>query len=159
MKNQPDALFQYAVGLLTRREHSRHELLLKIRQKFSSVDAPAETKVLERLEDLGYQSDERYVEMVVKARTNRGYGPRYIRQYIETRGVSRDLIAAALEPYAYEWLELANQTLTKRYNSAQVHENRAKCIRFLLGRGYDPDIARKAVEESLKNYHEESHIN
>ncbi len=155
MKRQPNDAFQFAVGLLARREHAQKELIQKVRQKFSELDCADEQHLLERLQSYGYQCDTRYVEMVARARTSRGYGPRYIRQYVEMRGVARDITEDVLKDYAGQWLELAIQALQKRHTPTQVMENRAKCIRFLLGRGYDPEIARQAIEESLDHHHEE----
>lgn len=157
MQRQSEELFQYAVGLLARREHASFELQQKFKQKFPSTDSALYAKVLERLIELGYQSDERYTNMLVRAKVSRGYGPRYISQYLNSRKISRELIQEALAPFAYDWLDLAIEQAKKKFSCEKMVENQSKCIRFLLGRGYDPDIAQKAVKESLKSYHEESY--
>lgn len=148
----------YAVRLLTRREYSRHELRLKFEQKFKTEDQMLIDAVLVKLEASEYQSDWRYTEMVVRGRVNRGYGPRYIEQYLSLKGISREMIKETLQPFSSKWFQLATETLSKRYSKEQLQENRAKIIRFLLGRGYDPGIAIKALEQSLKGCPYESYI-
>ncbi|MBU1629126.1 MAG: recombination regulator RecX, partial [Gammaproteobacteria bacterium] len=70
---QPKDIQKSACDLLARREHSKFEL----RQKFKvrQFDEESIETTLSFLASNGWQSDERFVEALVRERIARGYGP------------------------------------------------------------------------------------
>ncbi|MCR6651541.1 MAG: recombination regulator RecX [Cellvibrionaceae bacterium] len=81
--------------LLARREHSQYELQQKLLQRFPGA-ADLIGEVLDGAADDGYQSDSRFAEAYIRARSNKGYGFQRLRQELRLRGVADYLIAAAI---------------------------------------------------------------
>ncbi|MCW8847229.1 MAG: recombination regulator RecX, partial [Sedimenticola sp.] len=88
-------LEQAAIRLLTNREHSRLELSRKLQSRCDDRNLLSE--VLDDLERSGYLSDDRFTELYVNYRKQKGFGPIRIRQELQERGISTDLIYAWLD--------------------------------------------------------------
>ena len=79
-----------AVRLLAGREHARGELITKLGQRGWT---PSQCEqIIEELVADGLQSDERFAESFVRARTQKAYGPVRIRAELQQRGIDRGLI-------------------------------------------------------------------
>ena len=85
---------QRALGLLTRREHSRLELARKLQQR--GVEHAEAAAVIDRLADAGWQDDARFAESLVRNRAHAGYGPAWIRAELGTHGLGAETVSAAL---------------------------------------------------------------
>jgi regulatory protein len=132
-----------ALDILARREHTRQELTRKLKAKDFS-----DSEIREQLETLiteGLQSDERFTESYTNMRRNRGYGPLKIKQELQQKGISSELIDSYLSFNDEIWLETACQAYEKKF-SAKVLDSanqRAKRMRFLQSRGFTGDIIKK----------------
>lgn len=93
----------------------------------------------------GLQSDERYAESYVHMRRKRGYGPLKIKQELQQRGVSSDLVDIFVEFNDKIWLDTACQAYEKKFSGKQLDtaNERAKRMRFLQSRGFTGDIIQK----------------
>ncbi len=86
--------FQSAMRLLARREQSAWELMHKLQQKGASeVEA---SEVIVRCQQLNYQSDLRFTQMLVQSRAGKGYGPMRIKMELRQHQISQSNIADAL---------------------------------------------------------------
>jgi regulatory protein len=135
---------QRALGLLTRREHSRRELTRKLTARgVAAEDAQA---AVERLAGEGWQNDARFAESLVRARAGAGYGPIRIRAELGTHGLEREAIAAALDTFEGNWAELARDQVRRRYGPALADDRalQRKAADFLIRRGFDADCVRAA---------------
>lgn len=132
----PVAIRRTALDLLARREHTRLELQRKLLQR-EAVSELLEIE-LDRLEEDGLLSNERFCEAYVHARHQRGYGPMRLRQELRERGVAEYLIDSILRDPAYDWNELARKTFCKRFPEGVAAEprERAKQLRFMQYRGF-----------------------
>ncbi|MEX2443182.1 MAG: regulatory protein RecX [Alkalispirochaeta sp.] len=90
-----------AAEMLSRREHSAVELRRKLRAKGFG---PAACGVaLGRLEDRGYQSDERFAEMWIRTRMRgKGTSRRALLTALADKGIERETAAAAVAAYEEE---------------------------------------------------------
>lgn len=125
-----------AMDLLSRREHSRLELFRKLKTR--EFDEESIEKILDELNNAGWQSDERYAEVYVQMRANKGYGPIRIRQELIERGISTEIINLFLESDKSYWQQLANSVRIKKFGNAEPEDfnERAKQLRFLQYRGF-----------------------
>ncbi|GIX21238.1 MAG: regulatory protein RecX [Gammaproteobacteria bacterium] len=134
-----------ALGLLARREHSRRELVLKLRAR----ECPEEIidAVLDALAAEGMQSDARFAEYFVLNRVERGAGPLRIRAELLARGLDDAVIDEALAPYKGRWRDLARRAYLKRYGETAPTDERerAKRMAFLQQRGFTPEQVRHAL--------------
>ena len=133
-----------AVRLLARREYARAELAARLVQRGANAEEVART--LDDLERLGYLSDARYARMLVTQRAGR-YGKRAIAHTLAQRGVAADAAREALgELPADDEFAQATALWQRRFAQAPADDReRAKQVRFLMGRGYDLSIALKVV--------------
>ena len=144
-----------ALDILSRREHTRLELTRKLKAKdFSEDEIEAQMQVL--IQD-GLQSDERYAESYVNMRRKRGYGPLKIKQELQQRGVSSELVDAYVEFNDKVWLDTACLAYEKKFGAQSISgpmsrtmesganstKERAKRMRFLQSRGFTGDIIQK----------------
>ena len=132
----PAAIRRSAMDLLARREHSYAELLRKLQLRGATRDM-AEIE-LDRLQEEGLLSDERFCEAYVHARSQRGYGPLRLREELRQRGVAESLIERELQSTERDWSALARGVFTKRFpeGSATDVRERARQQRFMQYRGF-----------------------
>lgn len=144
-------IYQAAIQYLALREYGRQELSLKLKKKCADnalIDA-----VLDLLESEGYLSEVRYVEQVIRAKQNRGYGPIVIRQTLQQKGVNTDTIEHCLNTTEEDWSELALAAKQKKFgNTAPTDFNdKLKQTRFLQYRGF----TREQIDCALEAQYEE----
>ena len=130
---------QRALGLLTRREHSRQELTRKLTSR--GVEPDDAVAVVEKLTKSGWQDDARFAELLVRSRGNTGYGPVRIRAELGTHALSPDIIAAALDGFDGDWSGSASELVQRRHPGALAGDKGAqrKAADFLLRRGFTMD--------------------
>lgn len=136
---------QRALGLLTRREHSRKELTRKLTSR--GMDAGEVETAVARLSRDGWQNDARFAESLVRARCSNGYGPIRIRAELATHGLDREAVAAALDTFHGDWAEIASDLVRRRYGpvASLDLDQRRKAADFLLRRGFDSASVRAAT--------------
>lgn len=130
------AIRRSALDLLARREHSYAEMLRKLRQRGAPVSL---TEIeLDRLQEEGLLSDERFCEAYVHARSQRGYGPVRLREELRQRGVAETLIDQQLSSAERDWAALARSAFAKRFpeGPAEDMKERARQQRFMQYRGF-----------------------
>ena len=136
---------QRALGLLTRREHSRDELVRKLKQR--GVEADDAAAAVDRLAEAGWQDEARFAESLVRSRAGSGYGPAYIRAELGTHGLGGEAIAAALEGFEGDWTEIARDLVRRRFGPAGPVDlaQRRKAADLLARRGFSTDSIRAAT--------------
>ena len=138
------SLRERALGLLSRREHSRLELRRKLAAH--SEDADELDALLDDFEKRGWLSAQRFVEQVVHARSGR-YGSRYVAHELREKGVAEELITQALPRLKENEFESARAVWAKKFGTppADVRE-KAKQMRFLASRGFEREIIFKVLK-------------
>ena len=134
-----------AMDLLTGREFSRAELGKKLQQRFD--DDPAIAEVLDRLQDEGLQSDQRFTEAFLRARIHRGHGLNRIRLDIRQKGIEETVFNTAVEQNDIDWFALAADVARRKFGlkSAQDQKEKAKQARFLQYRGFNFEQIKYAL--------------
>lgn len=162
---QPLSLKARAVALLAQREHSAMELrrkLLRIaRDRQAAAEAESEPDVdsealagladevdavLTWLRTNHYLDESRFVESRIHTRSQR-FGQRRIEQELAQHGLSMDSEQRAA--LALGELERACELLRRKFGGGPPADATAdaKRMRFLLGRGFGSDLARRAVRQ------------
>lgn len=89
------------VDLLARRDHSKKELLRKLRQRGFSSDLAEAT--IDEMEDRGYQDDRRFAESWVRSAMRKsGRGRRYLIATLTERGVETEIAEEVTDEYETE---------------------------------------------------------
>ena len=89
-------VYNKALDLVSRREHSRHELMQKLNKRFPET-IPVIEEVLDKLELNNILDDERFVDMYLNARARKGFGPKKIEMELYSKKVDSILIGNAIE--------------------------------------------------------------
>lgn len=141
----PDALRGRALALLTRREHSRVELERKLVDQGGAAALVAQ--VLDELVERRLQSDERFAEVFVRSRAQKGYGPRTIAVDLRGRGLDAGQVSAALAASGHDWSRRAGEVRQGRFGRELPMEprERARQMRFLQYRGFSGSDCARAV--------------
>jgi regulatory protein len=145
----PRSAYETAVGLLARREQSRRELRDRLERKgYGAAESDA---ALDRLVAEHYQDDARFGAMLVRARVAQGYGPARLRAELGSHGLPDALIRELVAQADVVWFERARAQLRKHFPGAEATDGdgRARQAQYLLRRGFDGAIARRAVDRRV----------
>ena len=143
-------VYATAVGLLARREHSVKELATKL--VLRKVGSELIESVITRLIDERLQSDERYAEVYLRLRSDKGFGPLRIKAELRERGIDDALIVAqfrqADDEGEIDWFERAAAAYAKKYGGKPIGDikERAKRMRFMQYRGFDHEQIATAMD-------------
>ena len=139
------SLRERALRHLARRDHSRAELAKKLA---AHGDAGEIEAIIERMGELGLQSDSRYAEAFVRGKAAR-FGSGRLRSELARRGIDRDLIDEAIAGECVESeADRARAVLRGRFTEPPADAREwARQARFLQTRGFAPDLIRKLLKE------------
>jgi len=134
-----------ALRLLARREHSRQELSLKLRQR--KIEPDIIDTVLDEYENKGWLDDQRFAEVFTRQRMDMGYGPVRILAELQQRGVHQSPDCLNEVPDEH-WCEIAAKLRERRFGLAPVHDDlpeKVRQARFLARRGFSSAQVEKAL--------------
>lgn len=169
---QRELAFAIALRALARREHSTKELMLKMRRR--GIAEGMVEEILDKLRQEGLQSDERFTEVFVRSRIERGQGELRIRADLRNKGivdadaerflprdeshwndravdaVRRRFLRAGVELLARYQTDEEGAPRLDRETAAERYEERrklnARMARFLASRGFSSGAARQAID-------------
>nr|MDA7554790.1 recombination regulator RecX [Gammaproteobacteria bacterium] len=128
-------IYNKALDILSRREHSQKELSDKLLKKFSNQDLIEQS--IQKLEDNCLVNDERFSEHYVAARKRKGFGPKKISYELVSKGVEKSIVSKAIFESG-EWKELARQVFNKKFKEGVAVDFKLKNKQknFLINRGF-----------------------
>lgn len=144
---------EVALGLLARRDHGREELREKLlRREFGQAEV---AQVLDDLTAKGWLNDQRTAKDMASYLTrSRPQGPNRVRDTLrQKRRLGAEVVDGAMAALAEEgvdWMARAQQALRTKRLKPDDPKQRARLIRFLLGRGFDMGTAIRAVDAYLR---------
>jgi len=151
LESEKDAAFNKALNYISAAMKTEKEVRDYLKKK--GYLPVVEDYVIEKMLSYGYISDEEYARAYIKSVEGRT-GKNAIAQKLKAKGLSEKAIASAVG-------EMSDQTSAARavflkYMRGKefTKENLYKAFRYLMGKGFDYDTARAAMEE-LKNEDED----
>jgi len=135
-----------AMRMLALREHSAAELDQKLCGKGHASGVVAQ--VVEELQRLDLQSDDRFVDSFFRGRLTKGHGPVRIRHDLIRKGIDETVVEETLTQQAEFWIDLAEQARRKRFGEAlPVGDSSAwtSQARFLAQRGFPSDLIYRVL--------------
>ena len=138
-------IYNKALDLLSRREHSRKELYLKLTKRFESKENINLT--LDRLEENNLLSDSRFAEEYVLARRRKGFGPIKITAELQNRGVNESLIFNEIQRFD-DWVSLARKSFKKKFPNGPSSDLKElqKQKNFLVNKGFSFNEIESVLE-------------
>ncbi|MDN6319046.1 MAG: recombination regulator RecX [Marinobacter sp.] len=135
-----------ALRLLARREHSRHELVQKLRQR--KLDSSIISLVLDDYEQEGWLDDDRFSEVYSRHRIEQGYGPVKVLAELQQRGIHRTPGCLA-ELADADWVRNASLLREKRFGLADLSadwDEKMRQARFFTRRGFTSNQVERALK-------------
>ncbi len=128
----------------------------EVLKKLESFDLNDEQKnqIIEHLQINNFLSDIRYCSAVVsgKFRINR-WGKEKIKSYLRQKRLSNSLIIKAIEEINQdEYISTIEYFINRKWDEIKEKDNfkkQAKCIRFLLSKGFEFDLVKEAISKKL----------
>ena len=138
-------VYNKALDLVSRREHSRHELMQKLDKRYPN-STPIIEDALDKLEINKILDDERFAEMYLNSRARKGFGPKKIEMELHSKKVDSFFISNAVEAYE-NWLENAQRELQKKFKDQKPtdYQSKMKQKQFLFTRGFSSPIIDKIL--------------
>jgi len=138
-------VYNKALDLVSRREHSRHELMQKLDKRYPNT-TPIIEDVLDKLETNKILDDERFAEMYLNSRARKGFGPKKIEMELYLKKVDSLFISNTVEAYE-NWLENAQKVLKKKFKNHKPtdYQSKMKQKQFLFTRGFSSPIIDKIL--------------
>lgn len=135
-----------ALRLLARREHSRYELAMKLRQR--KIEPEVYEPVLDEYEAEDWLSDERFAEVYTRQRVDLGYGPLRILGELQQRGIhwTPEQLSQTTDQ---QWAERAEQLRARRFGLSDIRddwEEKTRQARFLSRRGFTAEQVDRALD-------------
>lgn len=148
-----EELFEYAVGSLARRMRSVRDLrrLMANRVEPGAAGDEIMDRVLRRLEELRYLSDERFARDFVRLRReNQAHGRRRVQQDLAGKGISKELVTRAVgEAFdnADELAEARRYADRKRLTAPAGPKATARIVGRLLRAGFSSTTTWRLLRE------------
>ena len=141
--------FNNALDILSRRAHSRVELIRKLRRKYSEE---AVNTALERVEELGYIDDEKFAEDYAQhLYEEKHMAPYAISKELMLKGVDRDIVSRVVDEIEFDPQEEIREILEKKYAGRLNDEKQIrKAYNALVRLGYK----YSDIMSVLRLYHE-----
>ncbi|MGB6103678.1 MAG: recombination regulator RecX [Pusillimonas sp.] len=132
-----------AIGYLSRREHSRHELSRKLAPH---TDDPQQVEsLLNELERENWLSNERFTQSLLNRRAPRQGASRILNE-LRQHGVDDAAIASAGQQLHDTELERARAVWEKKFGQAPANaKDYARQYRFLASRGFSAESLRRIL--------------
>ena len=129
------AIYNKALDILSRREHSQKELLDKLIRKFDIPDIV--DSVIHNLLEKNIINDYRYSEAYVVARKRKGFGPKKIMYELVSRGINKNTASEIIDEEG-GWQDAALKAFNKKYKAGKgkdfKEQNKQRV--FLQNRGF-----------------------
>jgi len=140
-----------ALRILTRRDHSKYELVQKLKRRgFSREHIDDAVAFCERFD---YTNDDRTVQVYIRQLKHKGYGKKRIQLELKKKGFRRSHIQDILDQSVSETDERegAERILKKHIKRFEREKDalkrRAKIARFLHAKGFSPVIIAEMVDK------------
>lgn len=134
-----------ALWLISYREHSKKELLDKMRR---TCDSGAAAKAVARMEELGLVDDERFARQYARKLLLGKKLTRRAAVYEMTRkGIERDAAEAALEEIDVDYRANIRAVIEKKYRELQDEKTKRRAVAALQRLGYCWEDINAVLEE------------
>lgn len=140
-----------ALRVLTRRDHSKHELSQKLKARGYAEEVIDE--VVSECERFDYINDERTAQVFIRQLQRKGYGRKRIRSQLNLKGLRGIHIQGVLsksisEADERQCAEKIFQKHARRYDREKdVLKRKDKIYRFLYGRGFSKTVISEIISK------------
>jgi regulatory protein len=152
-KSSYQKVFNSAIRILTGRDHSKYELIRKLKQRsFKPEDIE---KAVSECIRLDYINDARTARVYISQLIRKGYGLNRIRHDMNKKGLGGKQIQNILSESISDANEhdsavkILKKNIRRFERESDPKKRRDKIYRFLYARGFSQDIIKKIIENNL----------
>ena len=152
MTKEQSAAYSYAARLLASREYCSFQ----IEQKLKGRDVDAETIgfVINKLKADGYLNDQRFAELYLQSRLDKGEAPWLAAKRAKAKGADAISVQMALDELTadYDALDVARALLQRRDPAGFRFEDEKawqRQARFLKNKGFATDVVLRALKTTM----------
>ena len=144
--------YDKALHLLSYREHSRYELMIKLKQRQLPIRSIEDS--LNNLEDNNTLNDERFAKLYIGSfiNSNKLHGTLYLKNKLRRKGIPQELIGKLFNEFEKVLFKVSldriNLYLDKYYSNQDLFVFKKLHYSKLLNRGF----LAKELNESLNNF-------
>ena len=138
-------IYNKALDLVSRREHSCYELIQKLNKRFPET-MPIIEDVAQKLVTNNILNDERFAEMYLNSRARKGFGPKKIEMELHSKKIDSSFIVTVIAEYD-NWVENAESELLKKFKGIKPNDfnSKMKQKQFLFNRGFSTQIIEQIL--------------
>ena len=128
-------IYNKALDLLSRREHSQKEIKDKLLKRFDESDQI--NKAIEKLVSSDLVNNYRFAELYVISRKRKGFGPKKIAYELLTKGISESISQEIIDNEG-KWADSAKKVFMKKFKNGPSDDLKEsiKQKSFLQNRGF-----------------------
>ncbi|MCP4347207.1 MAG: regulatory protein RecX [Desulfobacterales bacterium] len=140
-----------AIGLLSRRNHTKFEIMQKLKQR--EIEPEIISKVISECERYNYINDEETGRILFRQLRAKGYGLHRIRYSMKKKGLGSELTDSLLAEYDSETGELENarkvllNKLSTFNREKDLRKRKGKIYRFLYSRGFAGSVISELINQ------------
>ena len=146
-----DGVKRSAFWHLGRRDHSEHELRIKLARKTDNqqwIDA-----VISECYEYNYLDDARFIECFIRSAQNKGYGINRIQRDLQLKGITSSECAKHFQESNFDYINSATEQLQKRYHERIENAHlKQKVMAFLQNKGHNFDHIFSAIEKHNETF-------
>jgi len=140
----------YACRVLGMQEHSQKSLGQKL--KLKGYNSPEIAQAIEFLLENNWLSEQRFCEVFIRSKINRGQGLTRIQYELARKGISQPMIEQTLSRVEVNWQRECDQVTLRKIRASSIESNmkdRQKLERFLRYRGFSGEQVRKSMNKYI----------
>lgn len=137
-----------ALNWLSRRDYSEAQLSQRLaRQGGTAADI---VQVLAWCKAENYLDQQRYLQMLLRSRANKGYGLNYIVQECRQQNISREQVLQCAAELEVDWFLQAQQQYRKKYGDSSVmdYKEKLKRMAYMQRRGFNNEQIQFAINQT-----------
>lgn len=138
-------LKRMALNWLSRRDYSEAELSQRL-TRHGGAEADI-ARVMAWCKAENYLNEQRYLQMLLRSRANKGYGLSYIMQQCRQQNISQQQVLNCAAELEIDWFALALQQYQKKYgdSTATEYKEKLKRMAYLQRRGFNNEQIQFAI--------------
>jgi regulatory protein len=152
--------YSKAMRMIGRRPHSTQEIKRKLKEQAFEDDIIGWT--LDKLKQQNYLNDEDFAKVLTENRIySQHKGRNYVRQELQQRGVSRELIQEAMNHINPEEEYHGALTLAQKkwkLTNGSTLDKRRKTLTFLMRKGYTGSVVNQVMQEVANGFEDDEEI-
>lgn len=144
MSSSSISLKSRALNCLARRDHSKQEIINKLKP-FASLDEIME--IINYLENLGFIDDAKFISNYITYKQSK-MGINKLKLELYRKVGDKSLVDQVLDEFDLDQVSAAYAMWSKKFTYPSDYKEKCRQIRFLLYRGFNMDVINRVLDKA-----------